>query len=212
MHDLRRPEKTTFSTSTTIETNLIFDETAFNLLITNTFGTNKAGKVRLWRIVMALRNVFGIVRSDTGLGVNDIWASGNTFSSSLAQTITIDLGADDTIFDGDPSTGNGQPNDTSQTYDDGAGAHAFFYDFSVLVTGSDGETYEVAVFDYDQNDNGNVFDIRDPGVAVEVAENANEGDYFYAFINGSPPPGITLQELLQTRTLFCQFHASQEAH
>lgn len=134
---------------------------------------------------MATTVIYGIFRSDAGLGSSDAFQPGNSFSSDLATQITVDLGADATIFDGDLNA-NEVPNDTTQTYDDGSGAKPLTYDFVVSVTGSDGNTYQMASFDYDINNDGNFGDgfigAADPG----------ENNYFMAFLGTAPPPGITL--------------------
>lgn len=133
---------------------------------------------------MPTRIIAGVYRSDAGLNETGAFTAGNTFSSDLITQIVIDLGADDTIFDGD--TVNETPNDGTQTFDDGAGAGAFAYDFTVELIGSDGVTYQMVVFDYDINNDGN-FGNGDIG-----GEDAGENSYFMAFNGAIPPAGITL--------------------
>lgn len=134
---------------------------------------------------MATKKIAGIFRSDTTLGNTDLTAAGNSFSSDLMTRIDVELGADDTIFDGD-NIFNEVPNDPTQTYDDGSGAGAFAYDYTVEVSGSDGNTYQLIVFDYDINNDG---DFGDGNVG---GEDFGENNFFMAFTGALPPPGITL--------------------
>lgn len=134
---------------------------------------------------MATQSVAGVFRSDTGFGDLSAFQAGNSFSSDLITKIQVEIGADDTVFAGD-SIQNEAPNDPTQTYDDGAGPGAFAYDLTVEVTGSNGVTYQMVIFDYDVNNDGN-FGGGDVG-----QEDVDENNYFMAFTGAIPPPGITL--------------------
>ncbi|MEO1109682.1 MAG: Hint domain-containing protein [Pseudomonadota bacterium] len=138
---------------------------------------------------MATRTIAGIFRSDAGFSQTDHFEPGNSFSSDLITQITIELGADDTIFDGDGNVGtpeNETLNDPTQTYDDGGGPRAFGYDFTIEVIGSNGVTYQLVAFDYDLNNDGDV------GTGFVGEEDPGENGYFMAFTGALPPPGITL--------------------
>ncbi|EEE37916.1 hemolysin-type calcium-binding region [Rhodobacteraceae bacterium KLH11] len=116
--------------------------------------------------------VFGAFRSDSTL--SDAGASssvvGSTFQISAYSQITIEDGANGTIFDGD-SNSNETANDPTQTFDD----EIIFWDFTVSVT--DGtNTYQIGLFDYDINGDGN-------SIGVD-----SEDGFFLAFIGGSVPP------------------------
>ncbi len=116
--------------------------------------------------------IFGAFRSDTTL--SDAGASSavvnSTFTISAYSQITIEDGADDTIFDGDDQS-NETANDPTQTFN----GNTIFWDFTVSVT--DGtNTYQIGLFDYDINGDGN-------SIGVD-----SEDGFFMAFIGGTVPP------------------------
>ncbi len=116
--------------------------------------------------------IFGAFRSDTTL--SDAGASSavvnSTFTISAYSQITIEDGADDTIFDGDDQS-NETANDLTQTFN----GNTIFWDFTVSVT--DGtNTYQIGLFDYDINGDGN-------SIGVD-----SEDGFFMAFIGGTVPP------------------------
>lgn len=116
--------------------------------------------------------IFGAFRSDSTL--SDAGASssvaGSTFQIFAYNQITIEDGADGTIFDGDDIS-NETANDPTQTFDD----EIIYWDFTVSVT--DGtNTYQIGLFDYDINGDGN-------SIGVD-----SEDGFFLAFIDGSVPP------------------------
>ncbi len=116
--------------------------------------------------------IFGALRSDSTL--TDQGASttvvGSTFTISAYSQVTIEDGADGTIFSGD-SFSNESPNDPLQTFN----GNAIYWDFTVSVT--DGtNTYQIGLFDYDVDGNGN-------SIGVD-----GEDGYFMAFIGGTIPP------------------------
>ncbi len=116
--------------------------------------------------------IFGAFRSDSTL--SDAGASSNvegtSFQISAYNQITIEDGADGTIFDGD-SDSNETANDPTQTYN----GETIYWDFTISVT--DGtNTYEIGLFDYDIDGDGNSIGID------------SEDGFFMAFIGGSVPP------------------------
>lgn len=116
--------------------------------------------------------IFGAFRTDSTLSDQGASSSvvGSTFSISAYSQITIEDGADGTIFDGD-SVQNEVANDPTQTFN----GNTIFWDFTVSVT--DGtNTYQIGLFDYDINGNGN-------SIGVD-----GEDGFFMAFIGGSVPP------------------------
>lgn len=116
--------------------------------------------------------IFGAFRSDSTL--SDAGAStsveGSTFQISAYSQITIQDGADGSIFDGD-SDSNETANDPTQTLD----GEIIYWDFTVTVT--DGtDTYQIGFFDYDIDGDGD-------SIGVD-----SEDGYFLAFIGGTVPP------------------------
>ncbi len=123
--------------------------------------------------------IFGALRTDTTL--TDAGASttvvGSVFEISEYSQISIDEGADDTVFAGD-SISNEIGNDLTQNLD----GDVIFWDFTVTVT--DGtNTYQIALFDYDLNGDGD-----------SIGVDAEDG-YFLAFIGGNIPPLDTPLEI-----------------
>ncbi len=117
-------------------------------------------------------NVFGAFRTDTDLTANEVTfdPTGVVFEISAYSQITVGDGADGTIIDGDDQN-NEFPNDPTQLLD----GNAIYWDFTIEVT--DGtNTYQIGIFDYDINGNGNSNVI-----------NAESG-YFLGFLDGSVPP------------------------
>ena len=117
-------------------------------------------------------NIYGAFRSNTTL--SDAGASttvvGSTFQIFAYDQITVEDGADGTIYSGD-SISNEVSNDPTQTYN----GEIIFWDFTVTVT--DGtNTYQIGLFDYDINGDGD-------SIGVD-----SEDGYFMAFIGGSIPP------------------------
>lgn len=123
--------------------------------------------------------IFGALRSNTTL--TDAGASttvvGSIFEISAYSQITIEDGADGSIFDGDSAT-NEVANDPTQTLD----GDIIFWDFTVTVT--DGtDVYQIGLFDYDLNGDGD-----------SIGVDAEDG-YFMAFIGGTIPPLNTSLEI-----------------
>ncbi|KIC47021.1 calcium-binding protein [Ruegeria sp. ANG-S4] len=121
--------------------------------------------------------IFGALRSNTTL--TDAGASttvvGSVFEISAYSQITVEDGADGTVFEGD-SVSNEIGNDPTQTLDD----EIIFWDFTVSVT--DGtNTYQIALFDYDLNGDGD-----------SIGVDAEDG-YFMAFIGAIPPLDTPLE-------------------
>lgn len=117
-------------------------------------------------------NIFGAFRTDTTMtdAMAGFGTLGATFEISAYSQITIEDGADASIIDGD-DVSNETPNDLTQTYL----GNAFFWDYTVEV--NDGvNTYQIGIFDYDINGNGN-----SSGVDAEDG-------FFIGFIGGSIPP------------------------
>ncbi|WP_420584508.1 Hint domain-containing protein [Ruegeria sp.] len=116
--------------------------------------------------------IFGAFRSDSTLTDQGASSSvvGSTFTISGYSQITIEDGADGTIFDGD-SVSNETANDPTQTYL----GETIYWDFTISVT--DGtNTYQIGLFDYDVNGDGN-------SIGVD-----GEDGFFMAFIGGTVPP------------------------
>ena len=116
--------------------------------------------------------IYGALRTDTTMtNAQASTTLSGTFQISAYSQITIDDGADGTIYNGDHLS-NETPNDVTQTL---SGGNAIFWDFTITVT--DGtNTYEIGVFDYDINNDGDM-----------IGVDAEDG-YFLAFLNGSVPP------------------------
>ncbi len=105
--------------------------------------------------------------SDTGAAAD---ATGTTFQISAYSQITIEEGADGTVFSGD-SASNETANDPTQTYN----GEIIYWDYTIEVT--DGtNVYQIGLFDYDINGNGNSIGID------------SEDGYFMAFLGGAVPP------------------------
>ncbi|MEM9715592.1 MAG: Hint domain-containing protein [Pseudomonadota bacterium] len=132
------------------------------------------------------RTIVGVFRSDTGLGPDDLPDGVGSFSSNLITSIFIDdEGASTTLLQGDSGV-NETPDDPTQQFDDGSGLGAIAYDFTTQLIGSNGVTYDVAAIDYDLNNDGNF------GDGTRAGADPGENNYFFAFLDTVPPPGITL--------------------
>ena len=116
--------------------------------------------------------IFGAFRTDSTM--TDAMASfataGSSFQISAYSQITISDGADATVIEGD-SIANENPNDPTQTYL----GNAIYWDYTIQV--NDGvNTYNIGIFDYDINGNGN-----------SVGTDAEDG-FFIGFVDGQVPP------------------------
>lgn len=154
----------------------------------------------------------------TGYRLTDTNATPGNANSIYASSFTINTDAvqhDFTISDGsDPDTlygdgGGDSPTDSGQvllsTTDTGVNTGgAIIYEAVVRFTGDDGETYTAIIFDYDEDDSGEIDNNNSRG------DNDNglyEEGFFIAFIRNDfdpndlpanispgpvPPPGVTL--------------------